>query len=153
MVLFTGSDLFGKCWQVVYNVISGNVLDPTSRGGSRWIFADFPTIQVGKEDNFPGYPIITIDNFGADSSNVTWSTGGLRGFDLISTISVHTKSRNQVDTLKSAVEYALSSKRGDLLASGLRDLFIGTGDTSTEVIDRNNKIHTTIIPIRFKAEL
>lgn len=152
MTLFVGSDIFGKCWQVVYNVISGNVSDPTSRGGSRWIFADYPDIQVGKESQFPGFPIITIDTFQSDSKNATMGIG-IREHDLVSTITTYTKSASQKDTVNSAVQYALGSKRDVLLASGLRDLFIGAGGTDTNVISRNTKIHTSIIPIRFKAEL
>jgi hypothetical protein len=152
MSAFVGSDIFGKCWQVVYNVISGNVLDPTSRSGSRWIFADYPDIQVGKEKQFPGFPIITIDSFQSDSSNMTMGIG-TRHFDLVSTVTTYTKSASQRDTVNSAVQNALITKRGDLLASGLRDLFIGAGGTSVNVIDRTNKIHESVIPIRVKAEL
>jgi len=152
MTILTGSDIFNRCWQVVYNVISGNVLDPTSRGGSKWIFADFPDIQVGKESQFPGYPIITIDTFQSDSKNMTMGIG-IREFDLVSTITTYTKSSTQKDTVNSAVQNALITKRGDFLASGLRDLFIGAGGTSTDVISRNTKIHESIIPIRLKAEL
>ena len=153
ITVFTGSDIFGKCWQVVYNVISGNVSDPnTSRSGSRWVFADYPDIQVGKESQFPGFPIITIDTFQSDSNNMTIGIG-VRHFDLVSTITTYTKSASQKDTVNSAVQNALITKRGDLLASGLRDLFIGAGGTSTNVIDRNTKIHESIIPIRLKAEL
>jgi len=152
MTGFVGSDIFNRCWQVVYNVISGNVLDPSSRGGSRWIFADYPDIQVGKESQFPGFPIITIDSFQSDSNNMTMGIG-TRHFDLISTVTTYTKSANQRDTVNSAVQNALITKRGDLLASGLRDLFVGAGGTDVNVIDRLNKIHTSIIPIRVKAEL
>jgi hypothetical protein len=158
LTLFTGSDIFGRCWQVLYNVISGNVLDPrsgtsTDRAGSRWIFADYPDIQVGKETSFPGFPIITIDTFQSDSNNITMGANGLRTYDLISTITTYTKSASQKDVVNSAVQYALISKRDALLASGLRDLFIGAGGTDTTVISRNDKIHTSVIPIRFKAEL
>jgi len=59
----------------------------------------------------------------------------------------------QRDTLNSSVQNALITKRGDLLSSGLRDLFIGAGGTDVNVIDRTNKIHTSVIPIRLKAEL
>jgi len=140
MTAVTGSDLYSQAWKVTYNVISGNVTDPVSRGGSKWIFSDFPEIQKGAEDDFPGYPIITIDNFSNDTELPTFQMGP-RDNMLATTITVHTKTRQQIDPINSDIYSAFSIARSSMIDSGLKPVDYTTEPTDTITLDRNNRIH------------
>ena len=149
-MVVTGSNLFNQAWMVLYKTISGNVTDPVSRGGSAWIFADFPEIQEGKQDDFPGFPIITIDNFENTSSNIT----SQKMENNISTvITVHTKDRKTLDTLSSDIHNVLVTSKPTIISSGLHAMTFSSGGVDTYAFDRNNKIHTKMIGVNFKVNL
>ena len=148
--MITGSDLYSQAWVVTYSVISGNVTDPVSRGGSQWIFADYPQIQEGNTKQHPGFPIITIDPFQDDSMNLTNTQSEN---SIMSTISVHTNNKRQLDTVSSDVFNALNSHRVLFLQSGMKSLTITPEGISTDFYARDKKIHMKDIGIGFKVHL
>lgn len=150
MSVVAGSDIFSNTWNTFYSVISGNVVDTATRGGSQWIFADYPMIQEGKEDKHPGFPIITIDPFG--------DTGEVYTFDstrhsLSSMVTVHTKSKRVLDVISSDVVDAILSNRKVLGQSGLHNLEFSMGGNETYAMDRDNKIHMKMMGVKVDTVL
>jgi len=145
-----GSNLFTNTWNTVYKLISGNVVDPATRGGSQWIFADYPMVQEGKTDEHPGFPIITIEPFQSDSEVITHGIGKTYT-EMNSLISIHTRNKRQIDTLSSDVWDAFNSNRQVLMESGLNHLKISPGGIETNPIDRFNKIHTKNMGVSLKV--
>jgi len=150
MTVTVGSDIFTNTWNTFYNVISGNVVDTTSRGGSQWIFADYPMIQEGKTDEHPGFPIITLDPFG--------DSGGLYTFDntqhtLTSVITVHSKNKRHLDVISSDITDAILTNRKVLGQSGLHNLEFTVGGNETYAMDRYNKIHMKMMGIKVDTVL
>lgn len=132
---------FGSKWNTVYRILSGNVSDPSSRG-SKWMFSDFPDIKEGDEDEFPGYPIITIDFFQPSTSNVVGGVGGTTINEITTNIAIHTNTASQQDTISSEVWSAINTNRGILAASGMRKILLSPGGTDVFNITPNKKIHT-----------
>lgn len=148
MTLLTGSDITTTSWKTIFNVISGNVADPVSRSGSPWIYGAFPQIQKGKNDEFPGFPIITIDPVQTDASNLEFGLSNQNTI-LSTAISVHSKSAQQRDTLTSDIFDALNTGRSDFLASGMHGMEISVGGTDTVFVSRNNRVHTSDTNLSF----
>ena len=148
----TVGSLVNDAWNIIYQIISGNVTDPVSRGGSAWIFSSFPAIQEGKEDDFPGYPIITIESFQPDSSVLTHGAGYMSN-KLNTEITVFSQSKQQLDNVASNVFDALFNNRNVLTGSGLYNLTITPLGTDTDVISRNNKIHSWMIGVGLDTDL
>lgn len=144
MTVVTGSDIFSNTWNTFYKVISGNVLDPASRG-SQWIFRDYPQIQEGKTDEHPGFPIITIEPF---ENNGTLYTFSNMNNSLTSTITVHTRTKRHIDIISDSINSAITSNRKTLGASGLHNLEFTQGGVETYTSDRYNKIHMKNIGIK-----
>jgi len=149
-MVLTGSDFLGKCWNTLYNVISGGVTDPVSRGGSRFIFADFPDIQEGKGTDFPGFPLITINNFQTNTNTLTFQNGVTTN-SINSTIAIHTKGKAQMDTVASDVWDSINSKRGVLCQSGMHIPTLRPMGIDTIAYSRNNKVHSQMI--NFECEV
>lgn len=152
MSVVIGSNIFTNSWNTVYDIISGNVIDPTTRGGSPWIFADYPMIQEGKTDEHPGFPIITIEPFQSDSENITHRHGKTYS-DLNSVITVHSRNKRHVDVISSDIWDALNSKQGVMSESGLNHLMISSGGVETFAMDRYNKFHSKNMGVSFKVEV
>jgi len=148
--MIVGSDLYSQAWQVTYSVISGNVIDPITRGGSQWVFADFPQIQEGNEKQFPRHPIITIDPFQNDSMNLTnTQTENI----ITTTITVHDTNKRRLDSVSSDVFNSLNSNKGLFLQSGMKAMNITPEGIESMIFDRNNRIHMKGIGANFKVHL
>lgn len=152
MSTVVGSDIFTNTWNTVYQLISGNVVDTASatRGGSAWIYADFPMIQEGKTDEHPGYPIITIDPFELMGMSHTF---GKRENTLNSTITVHTRNKRDVDVISSDIQDTLASNIKVLGASGLHNMEFTVGGVETVAFDRYNKFHTKMMGFKVDTVL
>ncbi len=148
----TANTVLKDAWNILYQIISGNVADPVSRGGSAWIFSSFPAIQEGKEDDFPGYPIITIESFQPDSSVLTQGAGYMSN-KLNTEITVFSQSKQQLDNVANDVFESLFDNRNVLAGSGLYNLTITPLGTDTDVISRNNKIHSWMIGVGLDTDL
>lgn len=142
MNVLTGSDLFTNSWNTLYKTISGNVVDPQTRTGSQWIFADYPLAQDGKTHNHPGFPIITIDSFENDGNSYTFDK---MENSLMTNITVHTNNKRHVDVLSSDIHSTIMENRKTLGASGMHNIKFTMGGRETIAMDRDNKIHTKTI--------
>jgi len=152
MSVTLGSNIFTNTWKTFYSIISGNIVDTASRGGSQWIFADYPAIQDGKTDEHPGFPIVTIEPFEAESSIITQGIG--KTYSLVDTmVTIFTKNKKDIDTISSDIWDAVNTNREVLMSSGLSHMEVSPGGISTEVFDRDNKIHTKNMGFSFKVEI
>jgi len=152
MSVVVGSNLFNNTWNTVYKIISGNIIDPATRGGSQWIFADYPIIQDGQTDEHPGFPIVTLEPFQSDTEIVTQGIGKSYS-ELNSVITIFTTNKRQNDVVSSDVWDALNSNRGVLMQSGLSHLSINAGGLTTDALNRHDRIHTKNMGIGFKVEI
>jgi len=153
MSLITGSDVFSNTWKTVFTVISGNVIDPQTRTGSKWIFADYPVAEDGTSHYHSsgiGFPIITIEPFQTQTDNITMGLGKTYS-EINSTITIHTSNKAQIDTISSDIWDALNSNRQDFMQSGLHHLTVEQGGVETVAFDRDNKIHMKNMGVGFKV--
>ena len=150
MSVVAGSDIFTNTWNTFYKIISGNVVDTGSRGGSAWIFADYPMIQEGKEDKHPGFPIITIDSF--ENSGNLYTFNKIQN-TLSSMVTIHSRNKRHLDVISSDVHDAIVSNRKVLGSSGLHNLQFTPGGTETYAEDRYNKTHMKMMGIQVDTVL
>jgi len=150
--MIANASIFKDAWNVLYNVVSGAVADPATRGGSAWIFSSFPAIQEGKNDEFPGYPIITLESFQPDTELLTHGAGYM-SCPLNTEISLFSKSKAQLDAVACDIFDAISSNRSVFVGSGFRLETITPMGIDTDVISRNNKIHAWTVGIGFKFNM
>jgi len=152
MVVSVGSNIYTNTWNTVYKIISGNIIDPATRGGSQWIFSDYPDIQDGKNNTHPRFPIVTIEPFEADTSVITQGIG--KTYSLIDTmITVFTTNKRHVDVVSSDIWDAINSNREVLMQSGLSHMEFVGGGVETVEFDRENKIHTKNMGVTFRVEV
>lgn len=134
----------GSSWNTVYQILSGNVSDPASRG-SQWIYSDFPDIKEGHKDEFPGFPIMTIDFFQPGTTNVVGGVGGTTTNEINTTIGIHTRTKSRQDIISSDVWTAINNNRGILAESGMKQIRLSPGGTDTFFQTPNKKVHSQMI--------
>jgi len=152
MTIAIGSNIYTNTWNTVYKIISGNIIDPATRGGSQWIFSDYPDIQDGKNNTHPGFPIVTLEPFQTDTSVITQGIGKTYS-EINSMITVFTTNKRHVDVVSSDIWDAINSNREVLMQSGLHHLEYTPGGIETVEFDRKNKIHTKNIGVTFRVEI
>ena len=144
------TDITTNSFRTIYTVISGNVSDITSRGGSAWIFSSFPSIQEGKNDEFPGYPIITIET--PELSLIKNSGhGNIKKATLSTMIDIHCQKKVQIGSLTSSVVKALDDRRNDFIGSGMHNMHISSGGVDTQMFARNQKVHTQSVGVTWES--
>ena len=99
MTVETGSTIFSNTWALLHALVSGNVPDPSARN-KKWIFGDFPDIE---KSDFPGYPIIIINNPEARVEQLTWTTSSMMDNSTISAITVFGKTQAQIASLSDKI--------------------------------------------------
>ena len=134
-----------ETWLLLKEVISGNLVDPLSRG-SKWIFSSYPQISEGREDYFPGFPIIVIEDPRVSSSPRTWKT---RERPIDTVISVYDTRTERLSILTGSINGILEDNEDVFVSSGLKSMEI-TSNPSTDIeISRDNIIHEKNIGVGF----
>lgn len=140
--MLTGSSLYSDSWNTVYNLLSGNLTDPSARN-KKWIFSSFPDTE---KSNFPDFPIITINPISSISDEESFGLGIVE-HELSTTVTVFTRNAQQLDTLGDNIRNAFVTNRAVLMGSGLSTLRIDTGTIDTEFYG-NDRIHLKEFNVR-----
>jgi hypothetical protein len=136
MTVESGSTFFTGTWNFLHALISGNVADPQTRN-KKWIFGGFPDVEG---PNFPGYPIVTIDNPKASVSQASWTTNSIMENKLDTTITIYAKTSTELNTINNQVYSIVKDSEPAFTGSGINLEGITPGADGVDVIG-NQRIH------------
>jgi len=147
-MVVSSATLTKDAFATVYDLLTGasGITDPASRGLTRtkWVFSAFPD-EFG--DDFPDYPILTIETDFGDDQIVLGKNA--RKADIIFRIVVFAKKAEYVDTLTDDVRNILVSNQATMEAAGLfKPKFTNTDKTT--IFRDKDKIHTRTIFVSYR---
>jgi hypothetical protein len=136
MTVESGSTLFTGTWSFLHALISGNVPDPQSRN-KKWIFGAFPDIEG---PNFPGYPIVTIDNPKSRVDQASWTTNSIMENKLNTTVTIFSKTSTELNGINNQIYTTIKDNELAFTASGISFETNSPGADGVDVIG-NQRIH------------
>src|SRR3990167_5479898 len=108
MTVVTGSNIYSVAFNTMYNVLSGNVLDPEivgkrKSGAQFFIMSTFPDVESTR---FPGWPVIAIEPFISSTIKDTFSYAPNNTHTVSTSIWMYSRSARELDVLSDDVRDA-----------------------------------------------
>ncbi|RLI20750.1 hypothetical protein DRO54_05470 [Candidatus Bathyarchaeota archaeon] len=137
--------VFEDTFNVIWDLINGNVPDPESRTNTQWIFASFPDTT---KRTFGGYPIIIVSNPRLSLVRGMNFSKNMYGNTILVNLDIYDTKSSRIDTIGSLIYKAFRDNISTLKSQKLHNMRMNASTTSTGVIN-GKKIHNRTFVVIF----
>jgi hypothetical protein len=144
-------NVFNTAFTTLYAVLSGNMVDPLTRG-SKWIYAANPRLGSVTTPDLR-YPIVIIEPFSQGESRPETFGTHIMDNAIKTTVEIHDNvGGSRLDSLCGQFVNAFRNRQVTFAQSGMLMPYLSPGNYDSLYFSRDNRLHIKSFGVEFKTK-